>query len=37
MDRAHQEEPTVWVDIDFHGADTQPLRDAVLRAVRVDD
>jgi bifunctional non-homologous end joining protein LigD len=33
---AHRVAAGIWVDIDFHGADTQPLRDAVMRAVRVD-
>jgi bifunctional non-homologous end joining protein LigD len=27
----------IWVDVDFHGGQTGPLRDAVMRAVRVDD
>lgn len=27
----------IWVDVDFHGAETGRLRDAVMRAVRVDD
>jgi bifunctional non-homologous end joining protein LigD len=33
---AHRVAAGIWVDIDFHGADTQPLRDGVMRAVRVD-
>jgi bifunctional non-homologous end joining protein LigD len=33
---AHRVAAGIWVDVDFHGADTQPLRDAVMRAVRVD-
>jgi bifunctional non-homologous end joining protein LigD len=27
----------IWVDVDFHGGQTGPLRDAVMRAVRVED
>jgi bifunctional non-homologous end joining protein LigD len=33
---AHRVAGGIWVDIDFHGPETQPLRDAVMRAVRVD-
>jgi bifunctional non-homologous end joining protein LigD len=34
---AHRVAAGIWVDVDFHGAETQPLRAAVMRAVRVDD
>jgi len=33
---AHRVAGGIWVDIDFHRTETQPLRDAVMRAVRVD-
>ena len=33
---AHRVAAGIWVDVDFHGAETGPLRDAVMRAVRVD-
>ena len=34
---AHRVAAGIWVDVDFHGGQTGPLRDAVMRAVRVDD
>jgi bifunctional non-homologous end joining protein LigD len=34
---AHRVATGIWVDADFHGGETGPLRDAVMRAVRVDD
>jgi bifunctional non-homologous end joining protein LigD len=33
---AHRVAAGIWVDVDFHGGETGPLRDAVMRAVRVD-
>ena len=32
----HRVAPGIWVDIDYHGTDHGPLRDAVMRAVRID-
>jgi bifunctional non-homologous end joining protein LigD len=33
---AHRVGPGIWVDVDFHGPEQGPLRDAVMRAVRVE-
>jgi bifunctional non-homologous end joining protein LigD len=33
---AHWVAAGIWVDVDFHGAETGPLRDAVMRAVRIE-
>ena len=33
---AHSVAAGIWVDVDFHGGQTGPLRDAVMRAVRID-
>ena len=33
---AHRVAAGIWVDVDFHGGQTGPLRDAVMRAVRID-
>ncbi len=33
---AHRVAAGIWVDVDFHGGPTGPLRDAVMRAVRID-
>ena len=33
---AHRVAAGIWVDVDFHGGETGPLRDAVMRAVCID-
>ena len=33
---AHRVTAGIWVEVDFHGSQSGPLRDAVMRAVRVD-
>jgi bifunctional non-homologous end joining protein LigD len=33
---AHRVAAGIWVDVDFHGGPTGPLRDAVMRAVHID-
>jgi bifunctional non-homologous end joining protein LigD len=33
---AHRVAAGIWVDVDFHGGEMGPLRDAVMRAVRID-
>jgi hypothetical protein len=32
---AHRVAAGIWVDVDFHGGPTGPVRDAVMRAVRI--
>jgi bifunctional non-homologous end joining protein LigD len=34
---AHRVAAGIWVDVDFHGGRAGPLRDAVMRAVRIDE
>ena len=33
----HRVAPGIWLEIDFHGPDRGPLRDPVMRALRVDE